>query len=213
MRLLTTFVAMPAATIKSIRGSGRMYIGKFLRGYNRLLLEKPISTNMISGGLLAFVGDQLAEQALPDVQKDYARTASVTGFGFFYQGYISRVVYNLYDKFLPRNILANALKCGAAKALVDNFVHGSFAYTPSFFIFTACMTRLVRGEWTDGDAWGLGSCKKNWWHTNVAMWAMWIPVQFTTFAVVPLHLQVIYVNTWCVIWSGTYFIFPDRQRN
>lgn len=202
-------VAMPVATW---RVSTRMVVGRLLRGYNRLLLEKPMSTNMISGGVLGFIGDQIAEQALPDIQKDPARTAAVTGFGFFYQGYVSRLVYNMYDTLLPKRILKNSLKAGVVKALLDNFVHATVLYTPAFFIFTACTTKLWRGEWTDGDAWGLQSCKKNWWPTCVACWAMWIPVQFTTFALVPIHLQVLYVNSWCVAWSGTLsFLFFHFQ--
>ena len=67
-------------------------------------------------------------------------------------------------------------------------VHVPILYTPVFLMNAAIITRLVSGDWANGDQWGLKSFRENWWAANKAEWAVWIPVQFTTFALIPVHL-------------------------
>ena len=134
-----------------------MAIRKLLGRYDTLLRDRPISTNIVSGLIMGFLGDQIAERAVSSLEPDPSRTISVTLFQGFYQGGACRIIYGLYDTYFPKALLKTKLRMGLSKCAVDQFLHVPLLYTPLFLLNDAFISRLVKGDWANGDRWGLKS--------------------------------------------------------
>ena len=57
-----------------------MIIRRAIAKYDHCLRYRPALTNTIQGFLLGFIGDKLAERALPSVERDLSRSLAVTFF-------------------------------------------------------------------------------------------------------------------------------------
>ena len=63
-----------------------MIIRNLLGRYDQLLRDRPMITNIVSGAIMGFLGDQIAERTVSGLSRDPSRTISVTCFQAFYQG-------------------------------------------------------------------------------------------------------------------------------
>ncbi|GMH72435.1 hypothetical protein TrRE_jg5552 [Triparma retinervis] len=109
---------------------------------------------------------------------DYQRCLSMMTFGGIYNGFINLYVYNLYSLYFPPLLRSTPALFGISATLVDNFLHVPLFYTPGFYYITG----LVQGQRPREINATLGN---GYLESMVTCWAVWVPVQYVNFALVP----------------------------
>jgi len=199
--------------------------------YTRVLQTHPITTNCITGGGLAFLGDGICQTFFPGSPEeiltgsapeskgvadstsdacssssfDWRRALGMVTFGVYYNGAICTLVYPLYSTWLPKWCLTTAFRQGAGCAFIDEFFHMPLVYTPSFFYTTG----LVQG---DTVAECTANLKGGWLTAVVMTWVMWIPLQTVNFGYVPPPYRVAVLNVGCLIYNVQLDFIGDYYR-
>mmetsp|Transcript_107217 Transcript_107217/g.342061 ORF Transcript_107217/g.342061 Transcript_107217/m.342061 type:complete len:205 (-) Transcript_107217:125-739(-) len=163
--------------------------------YTKALVERPVTTNILTGGSLGFTGDVVCQLAMERQERmDWRRCLAMTAFGTVYSGNVSYWVYKSYSLFLPTALLKTPLREGLSCSAVDNFVHVPLLYTPCFYI----MTEVIRGA-TFKEA--QDAFKTTGPNSIVACWAMWLPYQAVNFGYVAPAYRTAFMNIGCLVWN------------
>jgi len=181
--------------------------------------RKPYLTNIIVATVKTAFADYLVQTSEGKTSMDtydFKRTAVFTSFGFAYLGVAQWFVYvTVFTRVCPNAVRFSNLSWAAKlkdrpgqidlvkQTLLDNFVHYTFIYFPVFY----CFKELVQGD-------GIGvhtvknACAKyykNCVSDNLAIWALWIPMDLIIYAVpvwmrLPLNHSVSMVWTMILSW-------------
>ena len=153
------------------------------RAYLTALRERPIRTNLLTGGSLGLAGDVICQLGVEQKDElDLQRLFALGCFGMFYSGGVNSAVYASYRHCLPHACLKTPLREGVSCSALDNFLHVPLLYTPAFFLSTS----LLRGHSMDES---YDSMMEGLVPSVHACWIMWIPLQTVTFSIVPRHLR------------------------
>lgn len=175
--------------------------------YRGSLDVHPIGTSMVTGGILAFLGDLIAQKAnasSPDDKYDPTRAASLVSFDVVYrasQCVLFPEIVKLCDgrhlgSILPMTDLSGDLHNLAIleQTLTNQFVVIPFFYYPVFFTLTgftqglSAEASLERAQTTI-----VPLLKRNW--------LFWIPVQYFQFGYVEEQLQIPFLCVAGLAWT------------
>jgi len=168
--------------------------------------RRPYATNIMVATVKTSLADMLVQGMEGKDQIDYSRNAVFTAFGCFYLGAVQWFVYvTLFSRACPNAIRfanmpwAEKLKFRAGQidlvkqTVLDNFVHYTFLYFPVFYTFK----EFIQGKRADGQTRSpleifqsaIGKYKKNFMADNMAIWALWIPMDLIIYAI-PIWMRL-----------------------
>ncbi|KAF4753923.1 hypothetical protein FOZ62_024657, partial [Perkinsus olseni] len=163
--------------------------------YNWYATHRPYRTNILSGGVLGFIGDQICQRVIEteDEGVGWRRSFAMTTFCAYYQGGVDTLIYALYHRMrIP--FRASAFGRGMMISLFDNLIHVPLLYTPAFYVTLGLLQQHTIEETMD-------TMRREYLPTITLCWGMWIPLQLINFTLVPLRYQVPFVNVSCLLWN------------
>ncbi|XP_024943935.1 protein Mpv17 isoform X2 [Cephus cinctus] len=147
------------------------------------------------------LGDQLAQNVVERRKfenLDFIRTAQFFGIGFFIGGPATRTWYGILDRHFGSKGGTVALKKVACDQLL---------FAPSFIVILLSTISALQG----GNMEDIKSRLKNDYidilKNNYKLWPV---VQLVNFALVPLHYQVLVVQSVAVLWN-TYISYRTNR--
>lgn len=212
--------AVPATTTNTIaflRGGGA---DLFLR-YKQTLSAHPLETKMITGGVLAIVGDAIAQFQTKDgeevISYDTRRAISFVAFDMCYRALqqvsFPGIAQSCRGDFLLKGVqsippLANTLTSSVATTGHDlqhylsafeqtcafQFLIVPFLYYPVFFALTGVVQGLTTTQSID-------RAKQSFLPLMKRNLLFWIPVQFITFAFIEGDLQIPLLCVSGLLWT------------
>nr|AND95742.1 Peroxisomal membrane protein 2 [Perkinsus olseni] len=165
--------------------------------YNWYAAHRPYRTNILSGGVLGFIGDQICQRVIEteDDGVSWRRSFAITTFCAYYQGGVDTLIYALYHRMrIPFRASKTAFGRGMMISLFDNLIHVPLLYTPAFYTTLGLLQQHTIKETMD-------TMRREYLPTITLCWGMWIPLQFINFTLVPLRYQVLFVNVSCLLWN------------
>lgn len=175
--------------------------------YNRLLVSRPILTNVLSTAFLFGSGDFLA-QIIRGEEYDVARTIRALAYGGVLFAPIGVRWYGFLSKIRGPGL--NIGKFGkdfrntATRVAVDQLGFAPFVGVPLYFVAIS----LMEGKSTNQIQEGL---REKWWPTVKANWVVWPAVQVVNFAFIPAHLRLFVVSLAGLGWNCFILIQQHRQ--
>lgn len=158
--------------------------------------RQPYMTNIIIATVKTSCADILVQLGEDKEHIDWKRSGVFTAFGFFYLGCCQWFIYvTVFSRLCPNAIrfanspMSQKLKDRAGQidlvkqTLLDNFGHYTFVYFPVFYTFK----EFIQSGDNDGDDTSLferalAKYQKNFIEDNLAIWALWIPMDIIIYA-------------------------------
>lgn len=182
-------------------------IEEMISWYRGSLDVHPIATSMVTGGILAFLGDFIAQKAnasSPDDKYDPTRAASLVSFDVVYrasQCALFPEIVKLCDgrhlgSILPMADLSGDMHNLAVleQTLANQFVVIPFFYYPVFFTLTGFAQGLsAEASLERAQSTIVPLLKRNW--------LFWIPVQYFQFGYVEEQLQIPFLCVAGLAWT------------
>lgn len=169
---------------------------KLLRRYNRFLQTRPILANTTTSAFLTGVGDVGCQVLWEERDYDILRTMRIVLYRIFVWG----PSYTIFILRLERVFGRTASPSTALKKLVvDQFVWSP----PSNCVFFVWMT-LLEGHGLDEvhrRVYGNNFWDASFWAYLKITWPYWIFINGCAFSVVPLHLRLVWISCFGLIWN------------
>jgi peroxisomal membrane protein 2 len=165
--------------------------------YNYHLVENPVITKSITGGVIAFTADVLCQTYFPlpkDAKKpwkermNWKRALNFTIINTFIVPGLSHYWYG----FLSTKIVGNTMFAAVKRVAIDQS------------IFAPCIIPVFLGGMLilDGKPEQVvPKLKADWWDTMLANYSLWIPAQLINFRFVPPHYRVLWANMVGFFWN------------
>lgn len=162
-----------------------------LAAYVRAIKTNPVRTKALSTGLIAILGDLLAQKISQrgDGQfvLDLRRSASVGIWGLLALGPALHYWYGILDRlFLGRY------------AVISKLLSDQLLFAP------VCNTAFMLGVGSlEGNPFSEVSktVREKFWPSTKANWTLWPAAQLLNFSLVPKTFQIVYVNCVALVWS------------
>jgi len=216
---LVRLSAIAAALLLASKSLAPSLQGLF-QSYNQCLTTNPLITKVMTGAVLATVGDALAQSREKDKPYDARRAASFATFDSCYRMFqhvaFPFIIGNCQGRFLS-SILSAVPGLAARTSGMTSFLAVCervvtyqmmvvpLLYYPIFFTFTGFMQGLnVKETFQRAQAKFL-PC----WRTNLMFW---VPVQGFMFAFVPTKLQVSFTCVMGIIWSLILSVIAGKAK-
>ncbi|XP_071857814.1 mitochondrial inner membrane protein MPV17 [Bombus fervidus] len=165
--------------------------------YQRFLTRYPLLTQAVQAGTLMALGDQIA-QNLVERRKikdlDFIRTAQFGCIGLFLTGPVTRTWYGILDKYIGSKGGIVVLK----KVSCDQLF-----FAPVFLIVLLSTIGILQGNDLEQLKEKLYNEYPDILKNNYKIWPM---VQLFNFYFVPLHHQVLVVQSIALLWN-TYISY------
>jgi hypothetical protein len=133
---------------------------------------------------------------------DLRRSTSFAAFGFFYSGFIQRLIYRKFDLFLA--VASNPRREAFQKVAGEIFFHGPFIYLPVFYISTG----LVQGLSLTASIERLQSQFKETMMTYMVIWP-W--AMFTVFYAVPETRRTLFIAVCSFVEKTIYSLLELKK--
>ena len=181
--------AAPARRASSGSGSAPRSLPG-VAAYEAALAANPVLTKCATGGVLAFLGDIVAQRAQrapadgdePQPMLDARRLTAFTVFGVGWTGLFNHYWFGWLASVIPG---ASLWAVGAKTAVQHGFCN-PVLYLPLFYAFNGAWTGLsfpqIRSK-----------AEAEYWPTLTKLWTIWVPSTAIQFFLVPTRLQVLYV--------------------
>uniref|UniRef100_A0A2P2I5S7 Mitochondrial inner membrane protein Mpv17 n=1 Tax=Hirondellea gigas TaxID=1518452 RepID=A0A2P2I5S7_9CRUS len=175
-----------------------------LRAYSSALRRFPTTVQSIQAGSLMAVGDMTSQMLIERrslQQYEWQRSARFFTLGTVLVGPALRVWYGVLDRKFG--------SLGRAAALKKVFFDQAF-FAPSFLVVFLGSLGLMQGKTANEVQ---KQIKKDYIDIVIAGWMVWPAVQVCNFSFVPLHHQVLVVQTFALFWN-TYLAWKiNREDN
>lgn len=166
--------------------------------YKESLNTHPLETKVITGGVLAFLGDAIAQSKEP--KYDEKRALSFVSFDAMYravQCYLFPEITRVFDGHYLATLIHNVdLKTLATmeQTIVNQFIVVPFIYYPFFFSFTGYLQGLPLDATIE-------RAKTTLFPLLRRNWLFWIPVQYFQFGYVEESLQIPFLCVAGLAWT------------
>lgn len=170
--------------------------------YQSLLRRYPLGMQAAQAGVLMGVGDQIAQNFIekrPLRDLDLVRTGQFACIGFFIAGPTTRTWYGILDKHFGSKGAAAVLK----KVTCDQLF-----FAPSFIVVLLSIIGAMQGNDIDSIRLKLHNEYKEILINNYKLWPA---VQLINFYLIPLHYQVLVVQTVAILWN-TYISYRTNKE-
>ncbi|GJQ13026.1 hypothetical protein GpartN1_g4817.t1 [Galdieria partita] len=171
------------------------WLGRWMRSYRQLLMDKPVMTKSVTCGVLSLAGDvaaQYLEQRYSKkdskkvIQMDVGRTMRFTSFGLLIFGPCAHYWYQLLDRLFPK---------ATTRSLISKVLADQTLFTPLAIVGVFSYVSLLEGRPF------VSKVKQDFWTTLKANWALWLPAQTINFRFTPPEYRVLFVNSVALIWN------------
>jgi len=180
--------------------------------------RRPFATNCIVATVKTSIADLVVQKAEGKKDIDWQRNGAFTAFGFLYLGIAQWFVYvTVFTRVCPNAIRfsnlswAEKLKDRAGQidlikqTALDNFVHYTFIYYPVFYCIKEAMGEMagtVKPEEKEKalPVRAMEKYKNNCVQDNMAMWALWIPMDLAIYAV-PIWMRLPLNHGVSLVWT------------
>ncbi|KAG7400485.1 hypothetical protein PHYBOEH_005513 [Phytophthora boehmeriae] len=182
----------PVRLSSSSSAKSRGFFRRVWTSYASLLETHPLRTKIISGGVIAGVGDlscQLVIEANEGAAKiDFRRAAIFTLLG----GVLVSPVLHVWYGFLGSRVPGVSTAAVAKRLALDQL-----GFAPTFLcVFLSSLLTLEGEAETIPDKLGA-----DWWPATKANWGVWVPAQILNFRFVPGSMQVLFSNVVGLAWN------------
>jgi len=146
--------------------------------YQSALKSKPLATQVQTGGILAVVGDAIAQKTSEEDGYDTKRAVSFALFDGAYrivQHYLYPPMIAVCNGNTLGALLGPALGAATEQALASQLLIIPLFYYPCFYAMTGLVQGLSVSETVE-------RAKERFWPLMRRNWLYWIPVQFGVFA-------------------------------
>lgn len=191
----------PDLTI-DLASSSSSLLTNLVQGYQQALHAQALQTQVITGVVLAILGDALAQNTISKEPNGYnvKRALSFATFDAVYraaQHYIYPPMMTLCAGQVLGPLVPNHALAAAAmeRALVSQIVVIPIVYYPVFFAVTGAVQGLTTQQTVQ-------RAQSSFWPLMKRNWLFWIPVQFGVFAGVSDEAAQIVILTACgLVWT------------
>ncbi|KAL3656857.1 hypothetical protein V7S43_018200 [Phytophthora oleae] len=174
--------------------------------YTSLLETRPLTTKIVTGGVIAGLGDvgcQLVLEAEEgDTKLDIKRTAIFTFLG----GFLISPVLHVWYGFLGSKLPGVSTAAVAKRLALDQL-----GFAPMFLpVFLSSVLALEgNGEQIQD------KLRAEWWPVTKANWSVWVPAQILNFRFVPGSMQVLFSNVVGLLWNAylSYVSHSDVSKS
>ncbi|KAJ7185915.1 hypothetical protein C8R46DRAFT_1208017 [Mycena filopes] len=165
-------------------------MASFFRGYNALLLRRPMITQCGTAATLFCAGDIIAQQAVErkGKQHDFTRTARLT----FYGGALFGPAMTKWYQLLNRIQFKNPTRGIIYRVWLDQCV-----LTPGAVIVFFGSMALLEGKPQEV----VPRIGAGYVPTLLRNWAVFVPTQIINFWLVPPHLRFVVVSVVSLFWN------------
>ena len=174
-----------------------------LASYEAALASNPLATKCATGGLLAFLGDAIA-QSVQEGDFDGRRLAAFSIFGVGWTGFVNHYWFGYLATVIPGTTPTAVV----GKVVVQHLFYNPILYLPTFYAFNGVFTGLSKDAI-------VSKAKNEYWPTLTKLWTIWVPSTTIQFFFVPTRLQVLYVAGvsfgWNVLLSVSYNVSLGRS--
>ncbi|CAH0493822.1 unnamed protein product [Peronospora farinosa] len=159
--------------------------------YASLLETHPLRVKIVTGGVIAGLGDVICQLALENNER-YLNVKRVAIFTFVGGVLISPVLHVWY------RLLSTRLPGISATAIAKRLAMDQLGFAPMFLpiFISSVMTLEGRMEFIPD------KLKTDWWPITKANWIVWVPAQLVNFRFVPGSMQVLFSNVMGLFWNA-----------
>ncbi|XP_041455513.1 peroxisomal membrane protein 2-like [Lytechinus variegatus] len=169
------------------------------RAYLRFLKEKPIITKSLTSGLIAGIGDVIAQRIVdPSAPYTFRSTAAFAVLGTFFTGPLSHYFYAWLQKTFPGKDVPTSIK----KILCDRLV-----FAPPYLLAFFYLLGILEGK---GHAQSVEKIRETYWIALKMNWRIWTISQYININYVPLQFRVLFASMIAFIW--TIYLAVMRRR-
>ncbi|XP_001607629.1 protein Mpv17 isoform X1 [Nasonia vitripennis] len=171
------------------------------RSYQKLLTRHPLGMQSFQAGVLMGLGDQIAQNFIekrPVKDLDFMRTAKFFTIGFVIAGPATRTWYGILDRHFGSK---------GATAVLKKVTCDQFLFAPTFIVVLLSAIGLSQGNDMKSIKLKLEDEYLEILKNNYKLWPM---VQLVNFYLVPLHHQVLVVQSVAVLWN-TYVSYRTNR--
>ncbi|KAM8961172.1 peroxisomal membrane protein 2 [Pelodytes ibericus] len=166
-----------------------------LRGYLRLLRERPVLTKALTSGILSALGNLLSQsierqrrsQKSPK-KVDLLGPLRFATYGFLFTGPLSHYFYMFLEQLIP----SSSPLAGLRRLLLDRLI-----VAPVFLLLFFFVMNVLEGK----DLATLNKkLKDGYWSALKMNWKVWTPFQFINVNYVPVQFRVLFANLVAFFW-------------
>ncbi|RLN93225.1 hypothetical protein BBJ28_00009152 [Nothophytophthora sp. Chile5] len=176
----------------SSTSSSKGFVRRSWESYATLLETHPLSTKIVTGGVIAGVGDvscQLFIEADDNGEFDVKRAAIFTFLGGVLISPVLHVWYGFVGKLVPGV---------SSRAIVKRLALDQLVFAPTFLCVFFSSLLTLEGHLDQLPE----KLRADWWPATKANWAVWVPAQIVNFRFVPGSLQVLFANVVGLAWNA-----------
>jgi len=179
--------------------------------YKDSLIENPLETKLITGGILAFFGDAIAQSREPEY--DTKRAGAFVTFDIFYRAvqcaifpYIVETCQGQYLSPLLSNVMDVQTAAILEQTCANQFIVIPFLYYPVFFTLTG----YVQGLSADAS---IERAQNTLIPLLKRNWLFWLPVQYYQFGYVDEPLQIPFLCVAGLAWTFILSLAAGSVKN
>jgi len=165
--------------------------------YDATARQWPLTTGIVTTVIKTSAADLIAQKVVERREKvDWRRQGLFAFFGITYLGGFQYYLYNSFFSSICKPItnVVGHLGVAPVKVFIDQCIHHPFCYFPCFY----SLKGLVEGRTIEKS---LDLYWQDLWDNCIALWSLWVPLQFINFAFVPRHLRIPFVAGISLAWT------------
>eukprot|EP01026_Neomeris_dumetosa_P063081 TRINITY_DN5982_c0_g3_i1.p2 TRINITY_DN5982_c0_g3~~TRINITY_DN5982_c0_g3_i1.p2 ORF type:complete len:243 (-),score=8.93 TRINITY_DN5982_c0_g3_i1:503-1231(-) len=182
-------------------------IARLWSAYNAQLHTYPLQTQIISSGVLWWLGDYFAQRIenLEDNKEiNYKRWFTTTVYGAIFIGPFGHYWYMGLDQAVRRFFTPKTISFVTSKIVADLAIFDALHIT----LFFTLLTRTEGGDWQAV----IDKLKADFFPTFGVEISLWTPVHSVNFSVIPVKHQLMFVNL-CSLVDNTFVCWARSQQN
>mmetsp|Transcript_7855 Transcript_7855/g.20780 ORF Transcript_7855/g.20780 Transcript_7855/m.20780 type:complete len:288 (+) Transcript_7855:239-1102(+) len=213
-RRAASALSMSSASLAA--GTGGALLSAW-RWYSASMVTNPITTKAITSAVLLLVSDLLAQRLSSDFRGrfDWARSLKQSVLGLVLLGPLGHFWFNVLERApavvgisAQLSSVATALKIAMDQLLMSPVINSVLFFYTEFLRGFGSDARSLSQRTEESSA----KVRENLAPSVVAGWKLWPIAHLLTFAVVPLHLRILYVNVVSVGWLTFLSLSANRVR-
>ncbi|XP_064620471.1 peroxisomal membrane protein 2-like [Lineus longissimus] len=168
-------------------------IDRYLTLYVKYLREKPVLTKAISSGLIAGLGDLIAQVIKYNPGKGQhirlRSTAAFATFGFVFAGPLTHQFYIWLDQWVPKT----ASYCALKRIMIDRLI-----LTPPYMLLFFYVVTVIEGH---GFKMATQKIRETFWPVLQMNWKIWTLFQYVNVNYIPSEYRVLFASCISLVWN------------
>ncbi|KAJ8902242.1 hypothetical protein NDN08_006649 [Rhodosorus marinus] len=173
--------------------------------YGKLLARGPLTTKMITGGILTALADYMAQwiemKDDPEKDLDLRRLASLTAWFTLVGTPLLHGWFGFLERIFPGMVALKAVK----QMAIDQLLWAVFFNAQMMFGMTFLETFDVKAA--------LKKIKDQIVTVIIANWKLWPIAQLVNFSVVPLSYRVLFANLVAFVWTLIFTTISHQEEH